>query len=173
MNVILISGKAGCGKSEASELFKKHLSNSVITSLSKYIKIFANELLNWNYDDKSKPRAFLQKTGDLLRNQNKDFLLDRMYDDFKIYHEFNIENVIINDIRLQHEIEYFLNKKDLNVITIRINCDASKRNLTIEEQKHHTETELDNYKLFNYTIQNDFNSSLEGQIINILKDVKI
>ena len=172
MKVILIAGKAGCGKDEVAKLIKSKLDNTVITGLSKYIKLFALELTDWDGSDNNKPREFLQTMGDKLRASREDYLTKRIYEDIEIYKREGISNVIISDVRLIDEIEYFKSKEELEVITIRVNCDNSKRFLTNEEKKHITEIELDNYNEFDYIIDNKFNEELEIQINNILEGMK-
>ena len=169
MRVFLIAGKAGCGKNEVANIIKSKLDNTVITGFSKYIKLFALELTNWDGNDNNKPREFLQTMGDKLRACRKDYLTKRIYEDIEIYKNEGISNIVISDVRLIDEIEYFKNKNDLDVITIRVNCDNSKRCLSDEEKKHITEIELDNYNGFDYIIENKFNEELEIQINNILE----
>ena len=152
MRVFLIAGKAGCGKNEVANIIKSKLDNTVITGFSKYIKLFALELTNWDGNDNNKPREFLQTMGDKLRACRKDYLTKRIYEDIEIYKNEGISNIVISDVRLIDEIEYFKNKNDLDVITIRVNCDNSKRCLSDEEKKHITEIELDNYNGFDYII---------------------
>ena len=169
MRVFLIAGKAGCGKNEVANIIKNKLDNTVITGFSKYIKLFALELTNWDGNDNNKPREFLQTMGDKLRACRKDYLTKRIYEDIEIYKNEGISNIVISDVRLIDEIEYFKDKEDLDVIAIRVNCDSSKRCLSNEEKKHITEIELDNYNGFDYIIENKFNEELEIQINNILE----
>lgn len=172
MKVFLIAGKAGCGKDEVAKLIKSKLDNTIITGLSKYIKLFALELTNWDGNDNNKPREFLQTMGDKLRACRKDYLTKRLYEDIEIYRNEGISNIVISDVRLIDEVEYFKNKEDLDVITIRVNCDNSKRCLTNQERNHITEIELDNYNEYDYIIDNKFNEELEIQINNILEGMK-
>ena len=172
MRVFLIAGKAGCGKDEVAKLIKSKVDNTIITGLSKYIKLFALELTNWDGNDNDKPREFLQTMGDKLRAIDTDYLTKRIYEDIEVYKNEGISNVVISDVRLVNEINYFKNKNDLELITIRVNCDNSKRCLTNQEKCHVTETELDNYNGFDYIIENKFNEELEIQINNILEGMK-
>ena len=172
MRVFLIAGKAGCGKDEVAKLIKSKVDNTIITGLSKYIKLFALELTNWDGNDNNKPREFLQTMGDKLRACHEDYLTKRIYEDIEIYKREGISNVVISDVRLVNEINYFKGKEDLEVITIRVNCNSSKRCLTNNEKNHITEIELDNYNGFDYVIDNKFNDELEIQINNILEGMK-
>lgn len=169
MKIYLIAGKAGSGKNEVANVIKEYEPNTVITGLSKYIKLFATELTDWNGEDAKKPRAFLQNMGDTLRNIDQDFLTRRMVEDFEAYKRYGIENVIISDVRLIHEIEYFKRLKDYEVITIRVNAKTSMRNLNASEKTHHTEVELDNYSNYDYVIENEFNEELINSVKRILE----
>ena len=169
MNIYLICGKAGSGKNEVANYLADNLENAVITGFSKYIKQFALELTDWDGTDSHKPRKFLQEMGDTLRAIDPDFMTKRMKEDIEVYQGQGIENVIISDVRLLHEIEYFKKIKKYHVITIRVNSIVSKRVLTDEQRKHHTETELDNYKGYDFVIENVFDRSLFDEVEEILK----
>ncbi len=166
MNVYLIAGKAGSGKNYVANLLKEQLPDSVITGLSKYIKLFALELGEWDGNDDNKPRKFLQTTGDKLRAVDENILTKRMLDDIIVYESLGIKNVIISDVRLLNEINYLKNS-DYNIIVIKVSSKKSNRKLTIEEQNHLTEKELEDYKDYDYLIEN--NERINEQIEEILK----
>ena len=172
MRIFLVAGKAGCGKNEVANIIKDTLGNSVVTSFSKYIKLFTLELTDWDGRDITKPREYLQNMGDKLRAINEDFLTKRILEDIEVYEKEGITNVIVSDVRLVHEIEYFKNKSEYDVITIRVNCSNSVRNLTDIEKEHHTETALDTYQGFDYVIENKYDKTLEKQIKEILEGMK-
>ena len=169
MNIYLICGKAGSGKNEVANYLADRMENTVITAFSKYIKQFALELTDWDGTDSHKPRKFLQEMGDNLRAIDENFLTKRMAEDIKVYASQGIENVIISDVRLLREIEYFKKMKEYNVITIRVNSEVSKRVLTEEQKHHHTEIELDNYKGYDFVINNAFDRSLYLEVDKILE----
>lgn len=172
MNLFLISGKAGSGKNEVSLIIKESLDKTIITSFSKYIKLFALELTDWDGRDFDKPRQFLQEMGDKLRAISEDFLTKRVFEDIEVYKQEGFKNVIVSDVRLEHELNYFKSKKDLNVITIRVNCEKGYRDLKDIEKKHHTETDLDSYDNFDFVINNNFDDKLKEEVLNILKGMK-
>ena len=138
MKIILIAGKAGSGKNEVAKIIKDNLDKTIITSCSKYIKLFAHEMIDWNYDEENKPREFLQNIGDELRNIRKDFLTKRILEDIELYQKY-YNNLIISDIRLKNEIEYFKNQTSHEVITIKVTSDIERRNLNTNEKNHLTE----------------------------------
>ena len=168
MRIFLIAGKAGSGKNEVANKIKEYLPNTIITGISKYIKLFALEYTNWDGRDLNKPRKFLQTMGDKIRQVDNNFLINRIIEDLKIY-ELDYSNVIISDIRLINEIEE-IKKTNNEIITIKVISSTSKRNLSEEEKQHITETELDNYNKFDYIIEN--NNELDNKIKEILKGMK-
>lgn len=167
MNIYLICGKAGSGKTKIAHLIKEQIPQSIISNLSKYIKLFALEMTNWDGNDENKPRTFLQNMGDKLRALDEYFLPKRMTEDIEIYKEY-YNTLIISDVRLIKEIEYFKNNPNLHVTTIYVKSPKSYRNLTLQEQHHLTETELDTYNKFDYIIENDENHNIEEIIKTII-----
>ena len=172
MRLFLVAGKAGSGKNEVAIFIKEILKNTVITSFSKYIKLFTLELTDWDGRDMTKPRAELQHMGDRLRAIDKDFLTKRLLEDIEVYKRVGISNVVISDVRLVNEVEFFKRINDIEVIAIRVNSHTSKRNLTNDEKHHITEIELDNYNGFDYTIDNHFDEKLKEEIIKMLEGMK-
>ena len=171
MKIFLISGKAGSGKNEVASIIKENLGATVITSFSKYIKLFALEFTNWDGRDITKPREFLQNWGDTLTSIDENFLIDRLIDDFKVY-ETKFDNVIISDVRLPYELEYIKENSGYEVITIRVNSNSSARSLNDDEKNHHTELDLDNYDKFDYIIENKFDNTLENNVKSMLEGMK-
>lgn len=172
MKVFLIAGKAGSGKNEVANIIKEELPNTVITAFSKYIKLFTLELTDWDGDDSNKPREFLQNMGDKLRAIDEDFLTKRILEDIEVYKREGISNVVISDVRLVNEIEYFKKLNNIEVIAIRVNSNTSMRELTDREKLHHTELALDNYNKFDYIIDNKFDDNLKIQVKEILEGMK-
>ena len=171
MKIFLISGKAGCGKNEVAEIMKKKLGKTVITSFSKYIKLYALEFTDWDGRDITKPREFLQGMGDKLRSIDENFLTDRLIQDFDVYRE-TFENVIISDVRLPHEIEYIKENCNEDVYAVRVNSTKNKRNLNDKEKMHHTELDLDNYDKFDFIIENNFDETLVDNVKKVLEELR-
>ena len=110
--------------------------------------------------------------GDKLRAIDEDFLTKRILEDLEVYKREGIVNVVISDVRLVHELEYFKNLSGYDVIAIRVNCSNSTRELTDSEKSHHTETALDTYQAFDYVVYNDMNENLKKEIKEILEGMK-
>lgn len=173
MKIFIISGKAKSGKNEVAKIIKeyyqKHEQKTVITAYSKYLKIFAHEILNWDYKENDKPRTFLQNIGMDIRNKyGYDFLINRMMEDINIYQDY-VQNIVISDARLPIEIEQIKDNYD-QVCTIHVI--GAENKLTKEQQGHYTEHALDEYNKFDYVIDNNDNiESLKIKVKQILNEV--
>ena len=112
MKIFLIAGKAGSGKSEVADIIKNYYEEEnkkvVVTEYSKYLKLYAKEILAWNGEE-PKPRSFLQDLGVTIRENMDDplFLIRRMIEDIRIYDLYS-DIVIISDVRLKKEISKML-----------------------------------------------------------------
>lgn len=172
MNLYLVAGKAGSGKSEVAKIIKEYylgLGKRVLTTeFSKYLKLYAKEIIDWDGND-PKPRKFLQDLGVTIR-ENMDMgniLINRMLEDLKIYALY-YDVVIINDVRYPEEIdklkEVYPNAKSLYIIN-----QFAKSPLSLEEQLHITETALESYANFDVTVTNDNLNVLDNRIIKFLE----
>ena len=155
MKVILIAGKSGSGKSTLGstivKLLNQNKKRALQTEFSKYIKLYAKEMLDEQEIDE-KPRKFLQDMGVYIRNTifDENFFIRRMLEDIKVY-EKDFDTVVISDVRLKNEIEE-MKKSENDVISIYIESNR-KNSLTEEEKNHITEHELENYSNFDYRIK--------------------
>lgn len=165
MKIFLVGGKSGSGKSEVAKLIKEYyiykLEESVITSFSKYLKMYATELTEWDGNPVTKPREYLQNIGDVVRTIDKRFLTGRLVEDIMVYQKY-VENIIIADVRYPQEIDELSLSFD-NVYSIRVENQFRESKLTLKEQSHPSETSLETYQDFDVTIINDSD-------VNALKD---
>lgn len=171
MKIYLVAGKAGSGKGEVSkiisEYYNKNGKKTVISEFSKYLKLYAKEILGWDGDN-PKPRDFLQDLGSKIKTDMNMpfFLIERMIEDVKIYNLY-ADVLIISDVRMPLEIEE-LKKRFSNVCSIYVINNFEKSKLTDKQQNDITETALDNYDEFDYVIVNDDISNLENKVHEIL-----
>jgi len=176
MRFFLIAGKARSGKNEIAKMIKQYYDTkkekTVITEYSKYLKLYAKELLDWNGEDQKKPRKFLQDMGVFIRkNLNMPtFLIERMKEDIKIYQQF-FQNCIICDVRYPKEIEE-IKKTYKNTYTIFVINEHGNYDLTKKEESHETEHALDDYNDFDYIIVNDEKHAVEKKIEEILHAIE-
>ena len=173
--IYLLSGKARHGKDTTAELLKKYYEEDgkkvIYSRAGKYIKYYAKEMTNWDGSEETKPRELLQELGtEVIRNKlNKaEMLIERQLDDIEIYSYF-YDAIIVPDIRLPREIESVKEKFD-NVIAIHIKRINFETELTGKEQKHVTETAMDNYDNYDYEVINDTLEGLAEDIYKIYKE---
>ncbi len=175
MKIFLVAGKSGSGKGEVANIIKEYYSSFgkrvLITEFSKYLKMYAQEVLNWNGEE-PKPRRFLQDIGVTIR-ENMGLplmLINRLMEDIKIY-ELYYDIVIISDVRLPEEIEEF-KKKYNDCISMYVINQFEPSKLSIKEQMHITETALENYDNFDFIITNDNKNALSDKVISCLEREK-
>ncbi len=154
--IFIVSGKASSGKDLVSDIICKNHQDKKCKKLSYayYLKQYVKNITGWDGSEETKPRDLLQSIGiDLLKNKiDNKFLINRMCEDIKVYSYF-YDVIVITDARLLDEIEVIKNTFS-NVTTIRVNRNI-ENNLTSEQKKHITETNLDNYQNFDYIIENN------------------
>lgn len=174
MKIFLIAGKAGSGKNVVAKLIKEYyvykLEECAITSYSKYIKNFALELTDWDGNENTKPREFMQNLGDEMRKIDPDFLVSNMIKDITIYQK-HVENLVISDVRMPNEIDMIKTAFD-NVYAIYVVNQFSESKLTLKQQAHITENALEGYNDFDYVIANDELDKLKEKVFKILDEVK-
>ena len=174
MKVILIAGKAGSGKTslgnEIINLAESLNLRALQTEFSKYIKMYAKEIICYDGNPNNKPRKFLQDMGSFIRKDDELFFIRRILEDLKVYENY-FDVVVISDVRLIQEIEE-MKKSKYNVTTIYIKNLSSNYNLTEEEKNHITEIELDNYQQFDYEIEVNNQEEINEWAKKILEGVK-
>jgi len=150
MKIFLISGKASSGKTMLGELIVKYAENNglraVQTEYSKYLKLYAKELIGYDGSRENKPRKFLQDLGSFIRYDLADehFFTRRMLEDFNIYEAF-CDIAIVSDVRLIKEIEDIKKSRYRDVISVKglgkikvISCSdkSSKGRFIVEIDKY-------------------------------------
>ncbi len=171
MRVFLIAGKARSGKTKAAQLLKEILEkkheSAVITEYSKYIKLFAKDLIGWDMVSEPKPRTFLQDMGEFVRKLKKDtYFVERMKEDLEIYKHFT-DNVIISDVRMPKELD---DLKEFKPIKIKVENNLASYDLTSKESAHNTEHALDSYDKFDYVIKNKSEKEMKQILEKIVKE---
>lgn len=181
-NIILISGKARHGKDQIAKYIKEQLeleNKKVITiAYGDYVKEIATKYFNWNGKKDEQGRQLIQYIGtDLVRTKLNmpNFWVNHVINLVKVV-EVLYDYVIITDCRFPNEIDIVKNVFQNKAISIRIKRDKFITSLNEEQQKHPSETSLDDYK-FDYYIEN--NGSLNdlkykaSQVLNTIKTNQI
>lgn len=171
IKLFILSGKARSGKNTVAKIIKDYYidKDTIIISFGHYIKDYAKRVSNWDGSEETKPRELLQQLGiELIKNKIDDKLfIKRILEDIEVFSYF-YDIIIVDDARLLDEIET-LKDKFKDSISIRV-IRNEKNDLTEEENKHLTETNLDCYTNFDYIVENnDDYDNLRENIENILK----
>lgn len=174
MKIFVISGKAKSGKNTFGELLREELKDfgykPCVMHITEPLYQYARNYFEYDEKKDEKPREFLQKMGiEIIRDKmgKKEFLINRLFEDIEILKNF-FDSFIITDARLIHEFE-IIKKKFPDTILIKLERENYNDNLTDEEKKHITETELDNFNSFDYVIKNTSLEDLKMSAIEIIK----
>lgn len=175
MKVYVIGGKAKTGKNTFGEYLREELKKygykPCIMHITEPLYSYARNYFDWNGNENDKPREFLQKMGiEIIRDKmnKKDFLLNRLFEDIEILSNF-FDTFIIVDARLVREFETIKEKYN-DVVTIKINRKMDQSFLSLDEQNHITELEVDIYKDYDYIIENHAIEDLEKASIEIIRN---
>ena len=156
VKIFILSGKAGSGKDETADIIVNYFKDKKVKKLSYayYLKQYVKDICNWDGNDDNKPRDVLQMIGiDLIKNKiDNKLLIRRVLEDIDIYSYF-YDVIVITDARLVDEVED-IKKVYFDLISIRINRSVDN-NLTKKQKEHITEVGLDNYKYFDFVIDNN------------------
>lgn len=159
MKVILICGKARSGKDTFADYLEETLKEKSLKvcrlGFGDYIRYYVKRYFGWDGSDDTKPRDLMCQLGtEIIRNQiDKEFHVNRILEDIKVL-SFFYDVAIISDVREPLEIEK--PKKELeDVVSIHLIRSDFETPLTEKQQKHYTETALDSFDHYDYTIYND------------------
>ena len=160
MKLYVIGGKAKSGKNTLGKFLREELKEygykPCVMHITEPLYSYARNYFEWNENTDEKPREFLQKVGiEIIKEKlgKNKFLLNRLAEDIEILNEF-FDVFIIVDIRLQDEFEA-LKEKYKDIATIKLIRKNNDNDLTETEKTHITETDLDNYKNYDYEVIND------------------
>lgn len=174
MKLYLICGKARAGKDTFARLIKqeeeKDNNKVCILKLTAPLYSWAEDYFNYDKEKDEKPRELLQTLGfDILqlKLKKKDFLLDYLITTIEVLDNY-YDVGLITDGRLVHEIEV-LKEKYPNIKTILL-TNKKDNKLTNKEKNHQTEIDLDDYKDFDYIVENKDMESLKLEALKIVED---
>ena len=149
MKVICISAKAQHGKDTVANFMKECLEAKgkrvLVTHYADLVKYVCKTFFDWDGQKDEKGRTLLQYVGtDIVREKESDywvgFIADMLY-----FFEDRWDYVLIPDTRFPNEINY-LKDTGFDVLYIRVIRENFESPLTEEQQKHPSETALDEYE---------------------------
>lgn len=175
MKVYMISGKARNGKDTLAGFMKKYFDENgkkaCIMHIGNYIKHFAIDYFGWDGSDETKPRTLLQQLGtEIIREKmNKPlFFTTRLVEDMEVLSNF-YDVILVADVRLPLEFDE-IGKVYPDMIKMHITRPELVSNLSATEQKHITETALDEYKDYKYDVVNTTLEELEKEAKRIVEE---
>ena len=174
MKVICISGKAQHGKDTSANLLKMMLEADgykvLIAHYGDLVKYICKTFFDWNGEKDVYGRSLLQRIGtNVIRKQAPDYLVSFVANILKFF-DGEWDYVLIPDSRFPNEVDY-LKEHGFDVIHMRVIRQNFVSPLTPEQQKHPSETALDNvlpdHYINNYGTLNDLRDTISGLITEI------
>ena len=151
MIIVPVSGKARAGKDFFSALLAMELENlgyyAQVIHYATAVKRDCRIKFCWNGEKDEAGRSLLQWYGtDVIRHEKPNHWVEEAGRHFAP----NTDFVILPDTRFRNEIDYWRDKYP--VVSIRLQrADNPESDLTDEQRKHRSETELDDYP-FDHTL---------------------
>lgn len=146
MKIIAVSGKAQHGKDSTCGFMQDFLElegkKVLIAHYGDLVKYICKTFFDWNGEKDEAGRTLLQRVGtDVIRAQEPDYWVGFVETILRMFlNEWDY--VLIPDCRFPNEIEYLKNR-GFDVTHIRVVRENFESPLTEEQQKHISETALD------------------------------
>lgn len=157
MKIICISGKAQHGKDTTAKLLAEVLgaegSRVLIAHYGDLVKYVCKSFFGWNGEKDEKGRTLLQYVGtDKIRAVSPDYWANFIVSILDIFCD-EWDYVLLPDTRFPNEYEIY-ETYGMDAILLRVIRPNFVSPLTAEQQKHASETALDDYH-YDTTIVND------------------
>lgn len=158
MKILMISGKAGSGKTFLAGHIKRTYENLygwrvAILGFGDPLKMVARALYKWDGEKGENGRHLLQQLGTNIVHPNNHLCWTNCIIEIICGLSSEFDLFIIPDTRFEHEIDHVkdvFNGSNFDVITIRV---IGKTDLSGTQAKHPSETDLDYYP-FDYFFPN-------------------
>lgn len=169
---ILLSGKAGVGKSTSANYLWSKLATEFIVTIAPFavgVKDVATQM-GWNGRKDDKGRALLQAVGQLGRNYNEDVWVAKTFNTL-LTDVFLPDFILVDDWRFPNEEAYSKNKTGFKVYTIRIEAPSREVLKGTPQYDDVSEVSLD-HNTFDYTFTNERSKEdLYLTLDSILEDI--
>lgn len=173
MKVIAISGHAQNGKDTVAGIMawklRKDGYNVLIAHYAGLLKYICKTFFDWDGNKDEEGRHILQYVGtDVIRNEAPDYWVDFISSILKFFGS-NWDWVIIPDTRFPNEIDK-LKENGFDTTHIRVKRPNFTSPLTEEQQKHPSETALDDIEPDYVIVNNGTLANLDEAITNWIKE---
>lgn len=171
--IIMITGKAGCGKDTAYRIMEKYASNSIRRfAFADYLKEIAY-MAGWDGIKDEKGRKLLVSLGKAINQYQKNFFV---FETANAITADNISNKIITDFRLPCEYkamrEWFPECE--RIVLIKIFGRASEYGRTTDDITERDISEDDIGRCFDFIVDNSGSySEFENNIKYIVKELNL
>lgn len=165
--IITLSGKQFCGKDYTARLLLESLPSFYRIGLADAIKLEYSKQTGLSVEEieknKSTYRPDLIALGNKGRAISPDYWINNILE--------KDTNVIVPDVRMPHEVEKF---KENNAFCIRVQADVETRSKrgTLSRENDYTETALDDYKDWDFIIDNSDGADLTRQLDSLISKIK-
>ncbi len=167
--IILLSGKAGTGKSFFAEklrlAFEYRNYNVEVQHFASVLKSIAKQYFWWDGVKDEKGRKLLQHLGDVGREYDKNVWVKNLIElRLMTSPKYPQDVIIIDDWRFPNEYQYLKDNLNYSIYTIEMIA-PDRAILKGEAAKHISEVALEEFNSYNFIVNNS-----EG--INIIDSVK-
>ncbi len=174
LKVIAISGKARHGKDTTALMMRIQLSidsNKILVAhQADLLKYICRTFFGWDGQKDEAGRQLLQHVGtDVVRKKYPDFWVDFIVNMLKLFPD-EWDYVLIPDCRFPNEIER-MREAGLDVTHVRVVRPNFESPLTGEQQKHPSETALDEYPADAYIINDGTLHDLYEAVADCVRDL--
>ena len=148
--IVILSGKQFCGKDTVAKILLEELRDFRRIGLADSIKLEYSKRTGLTVEEIERNKS--QYRQDLIALGNEGRAISQDYWTEVILRQ-NC-NVIVPDVRMPYEVEKF---KSFNAYLIRVEAskEARSKRGVLSNENDYTEKALDDYKDWNYTIQNN------------------
>ena len=175
MKIICISGKAQNGKDTTAtimaEVLKAHGSRVLVAHYGDLVKYVCKTFFDWDGEKDEKGRTLLQYVGtDKIRAHSPNYWVDFIISILNIF-DNEWDYVLLPDCRFPNEYEIYRHH-DMDAVLLRVVRPNFNSPLTPEQQRHPSETALDNYKYDATIVNSGSMEDLKAAVENFVSALK-